>query len=283
VTLYEAAARARAQLIDVGLAPETAQRDAELLARHAAGWDLASWLARRGEPADAQVLARFATLIERRLAREPIAYIRGVQEFWGREFRVSPAVLIPRPETELLVEAALAFLTARPRAIVVDVGTGSGCIAITLALEAPHAWIYAVDISADALALARRNAATLGASGICFLEGRYLASSPRPVDLIVSNPPYVAQRDAPALPPEVRDYEPHVALFGGDDGWRDIRILLAEASAALAPGGRLLMEIGYGQVDTIHQEVERAASDLVLRDTLADLQGIPRVAVIHRR
>lgn len=283
MTLYEAAVRARAQLIGAGLAPETAQRDAELLARHAAGWDLASWLARRGEPADTPVLARFAALIERRLAREPIAYIRGVQEFWGREFLVSPAVLIPRPETELLVEAALAVLAAQPGAIVVDVGTGSGCIAITLALEAPHAAIYAVDISEDALALARSNAARFGASRICFLEGRYLASSPRPVDLIVSNPPYVAQRDAPALAPEVRDYEPHVALFGGDDGWRDIRILLAEASAALAPGGRLLMEIGYGQVDAIHQEVERAAPDLVLRGTLSDLQGIPRVAVIHRR
>jgi release factor glutamine methyltransferase len=281
VTLYDAVSRARARLIDAGLQPATAALDADLLARHAAGWDMATWLARRSEPLDAEFLARYEPLVQRRLRREPVAYIRGVQEFWGREYRVGPGVLIPRPETELLIEQATTFLTAHPDAVVVDVGTGSGCIAITLALEHPRANITAVDISDPALEIARDNARRLGAHRVRFVHGSHLADAPRPIDLIVANPPYVAERDKPALSPEVREHEPAVALFGGHDGWREVRAILRAAPEALSTGGLLMMELGYGQSEQLAEEVERAGQ-LVLQEIAQDLQGIPRLAIVAR-
>lgn len=279
MTFYEAACRVRMRLIQAGLQHSTAALDAELLARHALGWDLATWLACRTEPAGEEFHARYETLVTRRLTREPIAYIRGVQEFWGRAFLVTPDVLIPRPETELLIEQAAGFLTATPGALVVDIGTGSGCIAITLALEHAAAAVYAIDISQPALSVARQNAARLGATNVRFLHGSDLAPAPRPIDLIVANPPYVAERDKAALSPEVREHEPAVALFGGDDGWRNLRAILRAAPDALAAGGRLMMELGYGQSEQLAEEVERAGR-LFLQDIAKDLQGIPRVAII---
>lgn len=281
MTYYQAASRARAQLIDAGLQPSTAMLDADLLARHAAGWDLATWLARRAEPAPEGFRARYQSLVERRRTREPVAYIRGVQEFWGRDYHVTPAVLIPRPETELLIERATAFLTAHPDTVVVDVGTGTGCIAITLALAHPAAAVYAVDISEAALAVARQNAARLSAPAIRFLHGSHLTPAPRPIDLIVANPPYVAERDKRGLSPEVREHEPAVALFGGFDGWRDVRAILSAAPDALAAGGCLMMEVGCGQSEQLEEEVALAGR-LVLREIAMDLQGIPRVAIITR-
>lgn len=281
MTFYEAVSSARAQLISAGLQPTTAALDADLLARHAAGWDMATWLARRPEQVDDQFLARYEPLIERRLQREPVAYIRGVQEFWGRDYYVSSAVLIPRPETELLIEQAALFLSTHPDAVVVDIGTGSGCIAITLALEHPGADITAVDISEPALSVARRNAERLGARSVRFVHGSHLAVAPRPADLIVTNPPYVAERDRPGLAPEVREYEPAVALFGGPDGWRDLRAILKAAPDALSADGCLMMEVGYGQSERLEDEVEQAGG-LVLRDIARDLQGIARLAVVSR-
>jgi release factor glutamine methyltransferase len=283
VTFHEAASQASATLIAAGLQPETAMRDATLLARHAMGWDIATWVLRRSDTADARFEAGYRPLIERRAGREPVAYIRGVQEFWGRNFRVTPAVLIPRPETELLIENATAFLTRHPQAVVADIGTGSGCIAITLALEHRSATVHATDVSEAALAVARENAATHGAvERVHFVHGPYLDDLPRPVDLIVTNPPYVAAADRAGLAPEVRDHEPAVALFGGTDGWREIRMILREATAALAPDGRLMMEIGYGQADHLEAEVQ-AAAGLALEEVREDLQGIPRVAIIRRQ
>ncbi|HUE86290.1 MAG TPA: peptide chain release factor N(5)-glutamine methyltransferase [Vicinamibacterales bacterium] len=281
MTFYEAASHARARFIEAGLQPVRAALDADLLARHAAGWDLAAWLVRRAEPASDAFLARFQPLVERRLAREPVAYIRGVQEFWGREYQVTPDVLIPRPETELLIERASVFLAAHPRAVVVDIGTGSGCIAITLALEHPAAEVYAVDISAAALAVATQNAARLGAGRLHFIHGSHLADAPRPIDLIVTNPPYVAERDKPALAPEVRDHEPAVALFGGYDGWRDVRAILRAAPDALSADGCLMMEVGYGQSERLGDEVEQTGR-VVLQQIVEDLQGIPRLAIVTR-
>lgn len=282
MTFYEAAVRGRTLLIDAGILPETATLDADLLARHALGWDLATWLARRREPADEHFTHKLETLLERRLAREPVAYIRGVQEFWGRDFLVTPAVLIPRPETELLIELANDYLRAHPRAVIVDVGTGSGCIAVTLALEHPATTVHAVDISNDALAVASRNAARLGAAErVNFVHGSLLSTTPRPVDLIVTNPPYVAERDRPGLSREVRDHEPAVALFGGDDGWRDIRVLLRSAPQALTVDGLMLMELGYGQSEQLAAEISDVQG-LSLLGIAADLQGIPRVARICR-
>ncbi len=282
MTFHEAALAAREALRDVGISRNTATLDADLLARHAAGWDLATWIARRSETADAAFTERYTALIARRLTREPVAYIRGVQEFWGRDFEVGVGVLIPRPETELLVETANAYLQTRPQSLVVDVGTGSGCIAITLALEHPSATVYAVDISDEAVAIARRNAARLGAHGVSFITGSYLAGAPAAIDLIVSNPPYVAATDRPAIAPEVKDYEPAVALFGGDDGMRDIKALLSAAVTALTPAGTLMLEMGDGQVERVEDEVLSMGA-WVIEDIRADLQGIPRVAILRRQ
>jgi release factor glutamine methyltransferase len=276
VTFHDAAVRARALLIDAGIQPDTAARDAELLARHALGWERATWLAHRGEHATDDFTATYNALIKRRRAREPVAYIRGVQEFWGREFIVTPDVLIPRPETELLIELANDYLRDLPDATLVDVGAGSGCIAVTLALEHPEATVYATDISEAALNVARQNASLLGAThNLHFVHGSLLADIARPIHLVVSNPPYVAGQDKAGLSPEVRDYEPAVALFGGDDGWRDIRALLAATSTALGPGGVLLMEVGYGQAELI-QAVLGEFPGLQLDFIKEDLQGIPR-------
>lgn len=282
MTYFEATQAARGRLIGEGILPDTATRDADLLARHALGVDHATWLARRREPATDVFSVHYDRLIARRLGREPVAYIRGVQEFWGRDFLVSPAVLIPRPETELLIETANEHLSRHPNAVVVDMGTGSGAIAVTLALEHPGIAMYAVDISEPALVVARNNAARLGAGArVQFILGSLLRDTPRPVDLVVANPPYVAERDKPGLAREVRDHEPAVALFGGHDGWRDIRELLRQAPSALAPDGVLLMEMGYGQDDQLAIEVAGVAG-LRLNDVIPDLQGIPRIARITR-
>lgn len=281
MTFRELAVAARATLQAAGVSSTAARLDADLLARHTLGWDQAYWLAHRDEPADAAFETRYHAVITRRARREPVAQIRGVQEFWGREFVVSPDVLTPRPETELLVEVASACLTERPAALVVDVGTGSGCIAITLALEHPGVTMHATDVSGEALTVARQNAARLGATRVQFHQGSYLASVPRPIDVIVSNPPYVAATAAPALAPEVRVFEPSVALFGGDDGLRDVRALLHAAREALADEGRFVFEMGYDQSERIAEEVARVGG-LVVTNLRDDLQGIPRVVTVQR-
>ena len=282
MTLLDLVRQAKHDLEGAGVSTATAALDAELLARHVLRWDRATWLTRRTDVAGEPFNGDFAALIARRTAREPVAYIRGVQEFWGREFQVTPAVLIPRAETELTIETADRFLRQRPGASIVDLGTGSGCIAITLALEHPSARVHATDISADALAIARGNAARLGATSIQFVHGAYLADVPLPVDLVVTNPPYVAGTDRPGLAPEVEEHEPSIALFGGHDGLDHIKAILDRAHGALAPDGRLIMEIGYGQDERVEAEVA-TVPELTLDEICADLQGIPRVAVIRRR
>ncbi len=283
MTLHDLVSAARVDLQRAGISAGTAALDADLLARHALGWDRATWLSRRTDAADAPFEQRYAKLIARRTMREPVAYIRGIQEFWGREFQVSPAVLIPRPETELIIEVTRTYLVEHPAAVIVDVGTGSGCIAVTLALEHPGTQVFATDVSEDALAVARANAARLDARDrVRFLHGAYLASAPRPIDLLVSNPPYVARTDWPVLPPEVERHEPLLAWFGGDDGLRAFRAILAQARHALAVDGRLVMEIGYGQADNVALEVA-ATTGLSVESIASDLQGIPRVMVVRRR
>ncbi len=209
MTYHDLAVAARATLERAGVAAAEARLDADLLARHALGWDHATWLSGRHDRAPSDFEPAYTALIARRAAREPVAYIRGVQEFWGRQFVVTPAVLIPRPETELLIEAAGEFLADHPQSIVADIGTGSGCVAITLALEHPAVTVFATDISSDALAVARQNAARLGVSDrIEFVHGTYLDALPRPLDLVVSNPPYISLEDRATLPPEVVEHEP---------------------------------------------------------------------------
>jgi release factor glutamine methyltransferase len=269
-------------LIDAGILPATATLDADLLARHVLGWDLATWLTHRSDVAAPDFVDRYQRIVARRARREPVAYIRGVQEFWGREFVVNAAVLIPRPETELLIELALPYLATHPKSVIADVGTGSGCLAVTLALECPGCVVHAIDISADALTVARGNAARWGVTDrVHFVHGSVLAGLSTPLDVIVANPPYVAERDAPGLSPEVREYEPSVALFGGNDGWREIRELLRQAATALRPGGVLVMELGYGQSEELDEKVS-AVAGLRLKQINTDLQGIPRAATVER-
>jgi release factor glutamine methyltransferase len=259
--------------------------DAELLARDLLGWDRATWIARQHEDTPAAFAGQFAELVARRQQREPVAYIRGRQEFYGREFAVTPAVLIPRPETEALIEESLLLLPAlgfsRPLTVI-DVGTGSGCIVVTLASEYPHARYIATDTSQDALAVARTNATRHGvADRIEFVQGPYFAGIAGPFNVIVTNPPYVAETDRAALPPEVARYEPAAALLAGSDGLRDIREIVRHASNALHDDGSLVMEMGYGQRDQV-AALASETPDLVLVRTRSDPQGIPRVAVIRR-
>lgn len=218
-----------------------------------------------------------------RAARRPLPYITGEQWFYGRSFKINRAVLIPRPETELLVTTALGHLHSVPAPRLGDIGTGSGVLAVTLACERPEARVWATDLSADALTLARKNVVRHGiVDRVTLLQGDLLAALPPDirVDVIVSNPPYVREDEMPGLQPEVRDYEPTLALSGapgavGADGTGLHRRLLRDAPAHLAPGGRLLLEVGQGQAETVadHARSRGWASVTVLNDDA----GIGRV------
>jgi release factor glutamine methyltransferase len=278
MTVRQIITAAKARLVAAGIEPSEAARDALLLAIDATGWDRATLHARDTDPPPSGFEAAYLPAIERRTRREPVAYIVGVQEFWNRDFAVSPAVLIPRPETELIVEEALSMVFAT----VADIGTGSGCLAVTLAAEFPRSRVVATDISAGALAVARDNAARHGVTErIEFRETRYLDGIAGPFDLIVSNPPYVTDRDYADLAPEVRDAEPRSALTAGADGLDDIRQVLRTAGTMLAPGGMLLMEIGYNQGDAVTALIASQGALSLLRIS-QDLQRIPRVVVAQR-
>jgi release factor glutamine methyltransferase len=283
VTYHDLVVAARATLERAGIAHDIARLDADLLARHALAWDHATWLTRRHERASDEFASRYTTLIQRREAREPVAYIRGVQEFWGREFIVTPAVLIPRPETELLIEIARPLLSSRSDAVVADIGTGSGCLAVTLALEHPGIVVYATETSSAALDVARENARRFEVGWrIRFIHGRYLDDVPPPIDVILSNPPYVRLEDEAGLPPEVRRFEPAGALFAGEDGLRDIRAILRASPGILAPGGWLAFEIGLRQSGDVQRELQ-LIDGLELAAIHNDLQGIPRVVVTRSK
>jgi release factor glutamine methyltransferase len=281
LTFWFLSIAARERFIRAGIPPDQAGIDAEVLARAAAGWDRATWLTRRNEPAGIEAAARFEAMASRREQREPVAYITGVREFWGLDFIVSPAVLIPRPETELIVEAALDRLADPARAWrIADVGTGSGCIAIALATERRAAILTATDISEAALEVARQNAILRGVgSRIGFLRTSFLDDAIGPFDLIVANPPYVPTFARTALAPDVREFEPHAALFGhGADGLDEVRAILSQAATRLAPGGWLLMEFGFGQGDEV-REAAGGVRGLRVEMILRDLQGLERTLV----
>lgn len=282
-SVYDRLLDAREALTGAGIAPEDAAIDAEVLARHVLGWDRAALVSRGRDQAPGNLDDLLDPLIARRAAREPVAYITGHREFWGLDFEVTPEVLIPRPETELIIEEALAFAAEvrRPRRIV-DVGTGSGCIAIALAHEFTSASVIATDLSAAALEVARRNAARLDVGDrVTFLEADLLDGVQSAADLIVSNPPYVPAGGAASLQPEVGRYEPATALFGGDDDGLDtVRRLFATAFRHLADDGRLVVEFGFGQEASLGDAARDAGWQVTrVRD---DLQGIPRVAVLRR-
>ena len=278
--LREQIRRARAPLVAAGLAPEEAALDSEVLARHVLGWDRAELLTRWHLPPPVDFIAGYAAAIARRAAREPVALITGHREFWGLDFHVTRNVLIPRPETELLVEQALARCAASRCRRIVDVGTGSGCIAVALAHELPSAHIVATDCSAAALAVAAHNVARHGLTGrIHLVRSNLLEAIAGPVGLIVSNPPYVARDAAPRLQREVIDFEPGIALFADDDGLAVLRDLCEAAASRLAPDGCLVVEFGATQEPALR------AMALVqgwTMETTVDLAGIPRVAVLSR-
>lgn len=256
--------------------------DVDLFARTALGWDRARLLAdQRGQTPD-HLEPTFSTWLSRRERREPSAYIIGSREFWGLDFRVTPDVLIPRPETEFIVEETLALIAAgHASARIAEIGTGCGAIAVSLATELPGTLI-ATDISGPALVVAHDNAIRAGVdSRITFIETSYLDGVTGPFDILVSNPPYVKAGDKPALSVEVR-YEPDVALFGGPSGMVHVEAVLEAALRVLPSGGWLVMEFGFGQDETVEGLIG-SRSDLRLDHIRQDLQGIPRTAVVQRR
>jgi release factor glutamine methyltransferase len=286
VNLRDKIAAARTRLVAAGIESGEAGRDAVLLARHVLDWDRATIYANYDDVPPPDFVDHFNQLIERRARREPVAYIRGVQEFWDREFIVNRSVLIPRPETELIIEEMLARLPAdapaRTRRIA-DIGTGSGCLAVTAAAERPYLEVIATDISEAALHVAHENAGRYGVSDrIAFRESAYLIGATGTFDFILSNPPYVTESEYQGLAPEVREYEPASALVAGEDGFRDIRQIVDLATAYLAPGGTMLIEIGYDQADAV-VDLVMSFPALRLAGISNDLQNIPRVAIIERK
>jgi release factor glutamine methyltransferase len=259
---------------------QIAPRDAETLLLHLLHRDRA-WLFAHPESelAPAQ-LKSFRALTRRRAAREPLQHLTGQQEFYGLPLRVTPATLIPRPETEILVQSVLHWAALQPAPLrILDIGTGSGAIAIALAKHLPSAAIIAVDISPAALAVARDNAARLNLA-VRFLESDLLSAltAETPFDAIVSNPPYVPSTDASTLHPEVVDHEPHIALFAGPDGLDLYRRLIPQAHAALRPNGLLALEFGFGQSDAITALLHGWHNLRIL----PDYANIPRIALATR-
>ena len=280
-SVVERLADARARLEAAGLAPAHASLDAEILARHALDWDRATLIARGRDPEPDGFAPAFDALVSRRVLRQPVAQITGTREFWGRDFIVTPDVLVPRPETELIVEAAMAFARRQFCQHVVDVGTGSGCLAVTIACELPDVRVTAVDTSEAALEVARHNAARHGVNGrIDFCHGDLFEGVKPRADLIVSNPPYVPDADAAQMQEEVVRFEPHVALFGGPTGLDIVQRLLTEAPAHLADHGQLVVEFGFGQEDAVRALA--ASTGWVVAGLREDLQGIPRTIVLAR-
>lgn len=258
-----------------------ARRDAGSLLSFVIGKDRTFLISHGKDPVDDDSLDQLREFVERRAGGEPLQYITGVQDFYGREFRVTPDVLIPRPETELLVEAALEVSEG---AFICDVGTGSGCIAITLLCERAKARAVAVDKSAAALEIAKFNAAKQSVAdramfvmSDCFDA---LDRSEYQFDLIVSNPPYVSESALPGLQREVRDHEPLVALSPGADGLSVIRRLLTDAPAYLKPNGHLLMEIGFDQGEKVRNLIDESVWSLL--EVRPDLQCIPRIVVLRK-
>ncbi len=274
MTASEALHAARCRLEDAGI--DDAALEAEVLLRHVLGLDRARLFARLDDAIDENALLAFQRLVDRRLAHEPTAYIIGHRELYGLDLETTPDALIPRPETELLVEEALRLAPDSPFTIA-DVGTGCGAIAVALATRLPQADVYAVDDSASALALAARNVARHGLTErIRVLPGDLLSPLPEPVDLIVANLPYVKTADWEALPPEIRDYEPRAALDAGPNGTEVLERLLRAAPSHMRPAGRLLAELAWDEGERL-LEVARECFPAAQAAIITDLGGLDRV------
>ena len=276
--LLRADSSALASALHISL-PE-ARREVQMLLTRAGQVDAASLLAYPERAAQARSTAAYAQTLARRLSGEPMAYVLGEREFYGLVFEISPVVLIPRPETELLVELALERLTAQSAATVLDLGTGSGCIAVALAKLRPAARIIATDVSPGALDVARCNARRHGVTNIAFRVGSWFeAVAGERFDLIVSNPPYVARGDAHLVQGDLR-FEPTVALTAGPNGFEAMHAIVSGAPQHLTPGGSLLVEHGYGQGEAVARLLRSAGLvEVIARN---DLAGIARAAAGRR-
>jgi len=256
---------------------------AEVLLMHALRRDRAYIYAHPEHELSGSERVHYARYLRERMSGKPTQYITGRQEFWGMEFRVTPAVMIPRPETEHVVERALELgrSIARPEPpVVVDAGTGSGCIAIAVALELPRARVMATEVSPEALAVAAENASRLGARGIHFCRADWLSAvASSSADLVLSNPPYVPESAAAGLQREVRGFEPPLALFAGADGLRSYTTLVPEAARVLRPGGWFVFELSYNMADRVRSLLGAEWEQVELRP---DLAGIPRVISARR-
>ncbi|WP_407120393.1 peptide chain release factor N(5)-glutamine methyltransferase [Bradyrhizobium sp. STM 3561] len=258
---------------------DEAELDARTLISAALGLDLTGLATQAARPLTAAEASRLAQHAQRRIAGEPVARILGTREFWGLPFRLSEATLVPRPDTETVVELALEIFRERqashpPR--IADIGTGSGAILLALLHEIPDAFGVGTDLSLNALKTASNNAAALGlADRAAFVACSYAAALRGPFDLMVSNPPYIPSGEIPKLSIEVREHDPHLALDGGNDGYDAYRALIPQAAERLAPGGALIVEAGQGQAQNIETLMRGAALSLD-RPPKADLAGIPR-------
>jgi release factor glutamine methyltransferase len=254
--------------------------DAEVLFMHLFGVTRSALLTRAHETLNDDQQRRYARLIERRRAGEPVAYLTGTREFWSLPISVTPAVLIPRPETELLVERALIHIVDDPACAIADLGTGSGAIALAIAKERPRSRLVAIDASAEALAVAQQNARALGVTQIDFRLGDWTAPLANDTfDVIVANPPYLRADDNHLTRGDVR-HEPRPALIGGPDGLDAIRAIARQTPARLRPNGRLLLEHGYDQADAVAQILRDAG--FVEPVCHVDLAGQPRVTEARR-
>jgi release factor glutamine methyltransferase len=258
---------------------DEAELDARILLGAVLGLDLTGLIAQAARLLTEAEAARLAQHAQRRIAGEPVARLLGTREFWGMPFRLSEATLVPRPDTETVVEFALEIFRERktshpPR--IADIGTGSGAILLALLHEIPDAFGVGTDLSLSALGTARGNAAALGlADRAAFVACSYAAALSSPFDLIVSNPPYIPSAEIPTLSIEVREHDPHLALDGGNDGYDAYRALIPQAAERLAPGGALIVEAGQGQAQNI-ETLMRAAALSVDRPPKADLGGVLR-------
>lgn len=258
-----------------------ARLDAEVLLAHALGLTRAQLYARLDQRLSPQDRERYQALLARRARHEPVAYIVGHRAFYGLDFFVDRRVLIPRPETELLVERAISMARARSLRLIADVGTGCGAIAVTLAVHLPEATLYALDASPDALAVAEANCRRHGVEGrVRLLLGDLLSPLPQPVDLIVANLPYIPRGELRGLPRAIRDYEPLAALDGGEDGLEAIRRLLAQAGEHLRPRGAILLEIGADQGPAV-VALARRHFPTARAEIAKDYAGLDRVVIVE--
>ncbi len=287
LTIAEAIYQAAQKLSVVGIA--NTRLDAEVLLSHILERDRAWLITHSNDSLENEGLTRFEEAISRRSGREPLQYIIGKQEFWGLDFIVSPDVLIPRPETELLVEAAVTLVKGHnAQATIVDLCTGSGCVAISLAREIEDARVFATDMSIRALAVARENARTHNVSDhIRFMDGNLFQPLEEldlrdRVDVVTANPPYIRSSDLPMLQAEVKDYEPRIALLAGPEGTEIQKRIIDNAPVFLKKQGALIMEMGQGQAEVLSRMVASTKA-YGKTEILKDLAGIDRVIVVRKK